>query len=338
MTQLDDWSFPEKKPGGDHSALLVYATPAYQYFAKGLAEFEGYKKGGMERVVFPDGETYLRLTEPVRDRDVVVIGGTIDSAQTMELFDLACGLVNHGANHLTIIVPFFGYSTMERQAKPGEVVTAKNRAILLSSIPRARVCNEIVMIDLHTAGIPHYFENHIRPYHLVNFRLMARIIRELDDQDRLILAGTDAGRAKWIEFLANQLNMPAAFVYKQRLSGTQTEIRGINADVAGKHVVIYDDMIRTGGSLIKAGAAYRDAGAAKITAVTTHGVFPGESYQKVRDSGLFQELIVTDTHPRIHHIQSKEKDNFLAVRSVIPEVAAFLMDRDSWGNEIDLDL
>ncbi|CAM2009196.1 ribose-phosphate diphosphokinase [Acanthopleuribacter pedis] len=337
MNHPEEWPLPET-PATPHTPRLVYSTPNYRYFGDGLAQFDGYQSGGVERVVFPDGEIYMRLTEPVRDRDAVVVGGTINSQETMELFDLACGLVNHGADHLTIIVPFFGYSTMERQAKPGEIVTAKNRAILLSSIPRARVCNEIVMVDLHTAGIPHYFENHIRPYHLVNFRLIANIVRELGDLDQVILAGTDAGRAKWVEFLANQLHIPAAFVYKRRLSGTHTEIAGINADVEGKHVVIYDDMIRTGGSLIKAGQAYREAGAAKITAIATHGVFPGESYQRIRASGLFQELIITDTHPRVHQLHLQEKDDFLVIRSVIPELAAFLLDRDSWGNEIDIDL
>ncbi|CAM2065634.1 Phosphoribosyl pyrophosphate synthase [Sulfidibacter corallicola] len=317
---------------------LVYSTPQYRYFSEKLAQRPNFALGGLERVRFPDGEIYQRLTHPVRDRDAVVVGGTVSSEETMELYDLASGLANHGVDHLTLVVPYFGYATMERKSRSGEIVTAKNRAVLLSSIPRARICNEIVMIDLHTGGIPHYFENHLRPYHLISYKLIAKIVNGLDKSSDLILASTDAGRAKWVAFLANQLGLPAAFVYKRRISGTETEIRGINADVAGKHVVIYDDMIRTGGSLVKAGQAYRDGGAVRITAISTHGLFAGEGLARVRDSGLFDRVIVTDTHPNAIHMAESQKDGFLRVESVIPEVASFLENRENWGDAPEIDV
>ena len=95
-----------------------------------------------------------------------------------------------------------------------------------------------------------------------------------------MLASTDAGRAKWVESLAKDLQVDAAFVYKRRTSGSETEITGVSANVAGQRVVIYDDMIRTGGSLLNAAQVYRDAGAVAIDAIATHGVFPGDSLEK----------------------------------------------------------
>ena len=92
--------------------------------------------------------------------------------------------------------------------------------------------------------------------------------------------------------------MPAAFVYKRRLDGASTEVTGVSAQVAGKRVVIYDDMIRTGGSLMQAAEAYRAAGARTISAIATHGLFPGDSLERIVKSGLFQTIACTDSHPR----------------------------------------
>ena len=319
---------------GDTDSYLVYATSSYHYYLKALCEYEGFESGGLERQVFPDGERLLRLKGPVRDRNIILFGGTIHDHETLELYDLASGLVQHGANKLMMVVPYFGYSTMERAIKKGDIVTGKIRALLLSSIPRARVCNEIVMIDLHTPGIGHYFEGHILPYHIYSKRLIAEVIRNFADYPDVVLASTDAGRAKWVEHLANVLNIEAAFVYKRRLSGEHTSIRGINADVKGRHVVVYDDMIRTGGSLMKAARAYKEAGAKTITAITTHGVFPGESAQKIMESDLFDKVFVTDTHPRALEIGLAFSDDpRFEVHSMIPDLVDFIRNRDDFEDD-----
>jgi len=309
--------------------FLVYAIASYEYYRDLICARPQFGAGHLERVVFPDGERYLRLTDRVRGEDVVIVGGTANDTDTTELFDLACGISHYGANSLTIVLPYFGFSTMERALKPGEIVTAKTRALLLSAIPEARTHNEIILVDLHTAGTEHYFENHLRPFHIYSKRLVAEIVSQQNGfPDGVILASTDAGRAKWVEELANDLGIEAAFVYKRRLSGSETEIRGINADVAGKHVVIYDDMIRTCGSLIKAAAAYKEAGAAEITAVTTHGILPGDSLAALRTCGLFQRIFATDTHPHARELALACDDAFFSVRSMAPDIADFLLRMD----------
>ena len=285
--------------------------------------------GQLERIVFPDGERYQRLTDRVRGEDVLIVGGTPNDMDTLELFDLACGISHYGANSLTLVVPYFGYATMERAIKPGEIITAKTRALMLSAIPEARTHNEIILVDLHTAGTEHYFENHLRPFHIYSRRLVGEIVsQQAGYPDNVVLASTDAGRAKWVEKLANELGIDAAFVYKRRVSGSETKIRGINADVAGKQVVIYDDMIRTGGSLIKAASAYREAGAERITAVTTHGILPGGSLQRIRESGLFTKVFSTDTHPHARELAHGCPDDFFEVRTMADDIADFLLRMD----------
>jgi ribose-phosphate pyrophosphokinase len=298
---------------------LIFTTASYDYLGDAIAGHCDGECGTVERKKFPDGECYQRIVTECADRDVVLVGGTIGEDDTLEVYDLACTLVSSGAYRMTLVIPYFGYSTMERAVKPGEVVTAKTRARLLSAIPQASRGNQVFLLDLHVSAVAHYFEGHIRPVHVYGKRVVMDACRRLGGDD-FVLACTDAGRAKWVESLANDLGVAAAFVYKRRLDGESTQVTGVSAQVAGKRVVIYDDMIRTGGSLINAAAAYREAGAVSIDAVSTHGVLPGDSVDRLRASGLFGKIVVTDSHPRAVALRS----DFLEVASTAEVLAEHL--------------
>jgi len=301
---------------------MVFGTPSYANMQRGLCDTTGWSLAHVETRAFPDGERYQRIEDDVQGRDVVIVGGTVTDEDTLRIYDLACSIAKYGARSLTLVVPYFGYSTMERAVKPGEVVTAKSRARLLSSIPTAHAGNNIVMIDLHAAGLPYYLEGAIRAVHLYARPITLQAIRQLGGAS-FCLASPDAGRTKWVESLANDLGVPGAFILKRRLSGTHTEVTAINADVRGSAVVIYDDMIRSGGTLLKAAAAYLDAGATQVAAVATHGVFPGDALSRLRDSGLLTGVACTDTHPRAQELAA-EGAGFLTVHSVVPLVAECL--------------
>ncbi len=300
---------------------IVLSTRSYAYLAERVVAHAEWPQGEVVRKSFPDGERYQCIATEIADRDVIIVGGTIDDSDTLELYDLATTAVRAGAYRLTLVIPYFGYSTMERAVKPGEVVTAKSRARLLSSIPEASRGNQVFLLDLHVATIAHYFEGAIRPVHVYGKPIVMEAARRLGG-DGFVLACTDAGRAKWVESLANDLGVAAAFVYKRRLDGATTEVSGVSAQVAGKRVVIYDDMIRTGGSLINAARAYKDAGASAIDAIATHGVLPGDSIEKIRATGLFGRVVVTDSHPRAH----AQASDFLQVESVAPLLVEHLRD------------
>jgi ribose-phosphate pyrophosphokinase len=272
----------------------------------GLARSLGAECGEIERQTFPDGEHYMRLCTSVLGRRVILVGGTVTDTDTLELYDLASAIVKYGARSLSLVVPYFGYATMERAVKTGEVVTAKTRARLLSSIPNGDAPNRIVLFDVHTEGLPYYFEGTIVPVHVYGKPIVTALIDELTGGDRqnLVLACTDAGRAKWVQSLANDMGVFASFVFKRRLSGEETSITAVSAQVENKTVVIYDDMIRTGGSLLQAAKAYRDAGATEIYAVTTHGLLPGDSLGKIERSGLLKRLACTDSVPHARTLAS----------------------------------
>lgn len=291
---------------------LMYATAAYEYLRDDMLRLGGFEPGVIARRSFPDGERYLRLETDCADRDVILLGGTISESDTLEIFDLACGIIKYGARRLTLVIPFYGYATMERATRPREIVTAKSRARLLSAIPTAAMGNRVIAVDLHVGAIMHYFEGGIRPVHVYAKPIIETEALRLADGDDFVLGCTDAGRAKWVESLANDMKVTAAFVYKRRLDGERTEVTGVSAHVRDRQVVIYDDMIRTGGSLMGAARAYREAGARRITAIATHGLFPGDALARIADSGLFDALVCTDTHPRARALASP----FLRVASV----------------------
>src|SRR5262249_24530832 len=142
-------------------AVLV-STVASLPFATRLAARLGVPITGVERQHFPDGESYLRFDVAERfallNQHVVIVGATESGASIDEVYRLGCAAGKHGANSLVLVIPFFGYSTMERAVRPGEVVTAKTVARQLSAIPRARNGNHVLLMDLHSAGIAHYFE------------------------------------------------------------------------------------------------------------------------------------------------------------------------------------
>ncbi len=294
----------------------MFAIENYEQLAAELARLSDAHSGVVIRDRFPDGEHYLRVDGEVNDRHVVLVGGTVDHDATLELYDLACAIVESGAATLTLVVPYFGYSTMERAVHPGEAVMAKNRARVLSSIPRAKLGNQILLLDLHSEGIPHYFEGTIRPFHVYAKPVIQQLARELGGPS-FVLGSTDAGRAKWVESLANDLRVPAAFVYKRRLSGETTEVTAVSTSLSGETVVVYDDMIRSGSSLINAGRAYREAGAGRLIAIATHGVFADDGAARIRESGLFEQVAVTDSHPNA-------RQEGVIVRSVAPLFAAYV--------------
>ncbi len=177
---------------------LVFTTAAYDYLGRAIAAANQWEIGAIARREFPDGEHYRRIDTDPEDRDVILVGGTIDDAATLELYDLACGLVSGGAYRLRMVIPFFGYATMERSIRAGEIVTAKTRARMLSSIPMASRGTQVFLLDLHVEAVAHYFEGELRPVHVSARSLVTAAARRLGGAD-FVIACTDAGRAKWVE-------------------------------------------------------------------------------------------------------------------------------------------
>lgn len=291
---------------------LLFAITGYEYLAEKVLALSTCERGEIEVSHFTDGERYQRILSNVEGREVLLIGGTVSDSATLELYDLASSLVSYGADSLTLVIPYFGYSTMERAVKPGEIVTAKTRARLLSAIPKSNRGNKVMLFDLHSEGIQYYFEQDLYPVHVYCKDIVIEAATRYGG-DNFVMASTDAGRAKWVESLANDMGVNAAFILKRRLKGDQTEVSAINADVAGKTVIIYDDMIRSGGSIVNAALTYKNAGAGDVYVITTHGLFVNDGIGKLKACGAIKKLICTDTHVNCKDL---EGDDFVEVKTV----------------------
>ncbi len=292
---------------------LLLSTERYAFMAPRIAAHDGFEEGAVETRRFPDGERYRRVLAEVAGRDVVLVGGTTSEVDTLDLYDLACTLASDGARSLIVVVPFLGYSTMERAVKPGEVVAARTRAWLLSTIPAPPGGLRLVLLDLHTTGELNYFAPHLRPVHLTATPVLLDRIRAFGGDD-FVVASADAGGVKHVEALARALGVETAFVFKRRIDARHTEVTSVAARVEGRRVVIYDDMVRTGASLLGAAKAYRDAGAVHVSAVVTHGVLPNDTLARLEQDAALDALGCTDSHPRAAELSGTTP--FLHVDSV----------------------
>ncbi len=277
---------------------LLFTIPSYEYMRSSFLAAGDFEVGAIDRKIFPDGERYLRLAADSRGRDVVLLGGTPSDLDALEVYDLGYAISRAGAHSLSLVMPYFGYATMERAVRPGEVVTAKTRARLISAIPACDGGMRVILFDLHTDGIEFYFDDSHVTHHLYGAPLITAAIRRHMGDRPFVLGATDAGRAKWVQSLAATLGVEPAFVYKRRdPESGGVGITGINADVRGQEVVVYDDMIRTGSSLLQAGRAYLAAGATAVHAIASHLVLPPGSLEKLRGAGVFKSILGTDSHP-----------------------------------------
>jgi ribose-phosphate pyrophosphokinase len=307
--------------------VTLLSTISSRPFAERLVGQLGVAIAEVERQDFPDGEHYLRLglADPfaLLGRHLVIVGATDSSTSLEELYRLGATAVKDGIRSLILVIPYFGYSTMERAVRPGEAVTAKIIARQLSNIPRATRGNWVLLMDLHSAGIVHYFEGDTVALELYAESCLVPAIEQLN-LPSLCLASTDMGRAKWVEKFANRLHAPVALIHKKRLSGSETRVAAVVGDVAGRDVVIFDDMIRSGSSLLQAAEAYTRAGAASVSAAATHLVLPAGSIERLEASPLVR-IIGTDTHPHYRLVEGRPRFSVVSVAGLFADVVRKLI-------------
>ncbi len=280
---------------------VVQSTEASEYLAKLIAEQLDCNIMPIERKTFGDAEKYLRIGSKNHNElmglSSIFVGSTHSDEDFLELHRVGCGLASKGVKRRVFSIPFFGYSTMERADKPGEVVTAKTNARILSSIPNTGMGNAFIMMDLHVQGLVDYFEGDCLRSEVRAQPYLVKAIEQLGYED-FVFGTADIGRAKAVRKLANNFKMKKIVVVDKVRDGEQTEVEYVIGDVRGKKVIIYDDMIRGGGSAIKAAKAYIDAGATEVILVVTHLAFNDvDAIERIADSPYVKTVIGTNSHP-----------------------------------------
>jgi ribose-phosphate pyrophosphokinase len=240
---------------------------------------------------FADGECSVEFLENIRGEDVFIVQSTSAPVNDnlMELLVMIDAARRSSANRITAVIPYFGYARQDRKSASRTPITAKLVANLLTEAGADR----ILTMDLHAGQIQGFFD--IPVDDLTSRVDFAKDIkRNIDVTEGTVFVSPDAGGVVRARKFADMFGGDIAIVDKRRPAAGKSEVMNLIGEVKGKHAILVDDMVDSGGTLCNAAKAIMDSGALSVRAYITHGVLTGEACQKVEKSVL-QELVVTDT-------------------------------------------
>ena len=242
---------------------------------------------------FADSEVHVEIKDNVRGEDVFVIQSTSCPANDnlMELLVMIDALSRASASRITAVIPYFGYARQDRKAGPRTPISAKLVANLITTAGADRV----LTIDLHAGQIQGFFD--IPTDNLYAVKVMERHIRETYPKTvDLCVVSPDVGGVVRARSLSKRLgDVPLAIVDKRRERAGQSEVMNIIGEVDGLHCVLFDDIVDSGGTLVNAATALRQAGAASAAAYVTHGVLSARAVERIEASEALDRLVITDS-------------------------------------------
>lgn len=297
----------------DLDDLRILSGNANPALGRAIAHCLGVPLSRMDVGRFSDGEIWVRIEESVRGDDVFVIQPTCPptAENLMELLIILDALKRASARRTTAVIPYYGYARQEKKIKPREPISAKLVADLISVAGADR----ILTVDLHVQSIQGFFD--IPVDHLPAGPILADdlVSRSFAGQDTVVVS-PDVGGVGTAKALADRLNSPLAIIVKRRPEVNQVEILEVIGELEGRRVVLIDDIIDTGRSIVSAARAVAMRGAAEIRAYATHAVFSGDCVQLLEDSPI-AEVVVTDTIP----VPEEKRIAKVRVLSVAPILA-----------------
>ncbi len=277
--------------------LMLVSGRANPGLAARIASKLGVELGGMTLRTFSNGEVYCRYQESVRGADVFIVQPTCGNSDSglsandamMELLVMIDAAVGGSAHRVIAVTPWYGYSRQDKKSAPREPISARLVARMLESAGIDR----ILTMDLHQGQIQGFFQKPCD--HMTAMFMLTQYFADLNLQD-LVIVAPDAGRVKLNKRFAAKLGADLAILNKDRPDQQVAEISYVIGDVAGKTAVLVDDIIDTAGTLKAAARAVHDAGAKRVYAAATHGVFSGNAWQNLAAADL-EQIVVTDTIP-----------------------------------------
>ncbi|MCS7131714.1 MAG: ribose-phosphate diphosphokinase [Hadesarchaea archaeon] len=285
--------------------MLVISGSASRKLASRVAKALSCPLVEPERSTFPDGESYLRIDREVKGEHAVIVQSTCRPVNDnyIELFLLLDAAKDLGAKRVTAVVPYLGYARQDKRFKPGEAVSVRTMCKL---IERAGA-DDLLTVDIHEEEIMTNFA--IPAYNLTAMPLLGRHLSKLELRDPVVLA-PDQGALRHARRAAAEFMADHDYLEKTRLTSTKVKVGPKRLDVARRDVVIVDDIISTGGTVIEAIRILKRQGARRIYAACTHPVLVGDAMRRILAAGA-KAIIATDT---IEH-----KTSVVSVAPVIAE-------------------
>jgi ribose-phosphate pyrophosphokinase len=292
------------------SEIKILAGNSSKELAQKIADYIGVPLAQCEVGKFSDGEISVNITETVRGCDVFVIQSTNNPVNDnlMELLIMIDALKRASAGRITAVMPYYGYARQDRKAKSRDPITAK----LVANLITAAGADRVLTMDLHAAQIQGYFD--IPLDHLQGGKILADYFNRKQIED-LVVVSPDLGSVTRSRKFANTLNgdVPIAIIDKRRPKANVCEVMNIIGEVAGKNVILLDDMIDTAGTIVNAANALKEYGAKDVYACCTHGVLSGPAIERIQNSAI-DELIVLDTI----ELPEEKKIDKIQIKTVAP--------------------
>ncbi len=271
--------------------MKIFTGTAHPKLAQAIADGLGIPLGKAHINRFPDGETWVKILENVRGRDVFVVQPTCHppNENIMELLIMIDALRRASAARITAVLPFYGYARQDRKDQPRVPITAK----LVANLLVAAGTNRVLTMDLHAQQLQGFFD--IPVDHLYAAPVIAKYL--IDKKlTNLVVVSPDTGGLKMAHAYSETLKAGLAIVAKQRKGPSDVEALTMVGDVKGCNCVLVDDLATTAGTLTSAARILKENGADNIFAAVSHAVLTDVGIERLKAS-VIKELVVTDTVP-----------------------------------------
>ena len=303
---------------------LILSGNAHSSLAKEISEYIGQSLTKAEVFKFNNDNTFVRILENVRERDVFIIQPTSFPVNDniMELLIMIDAAKRASAGRITAVMPYFSYARTDKKDQPRVPITGRLIADLITTAGADRV----MLMDLHAGQVQGFFSSTVDE--LTALPILARYFFD-KKIDNIVVVSPDTGGTKRARDFASKLRAPLAIIEKRRIGNKDTvESLNIIGSVDGMTAIVFDDEINTGGTMISAGEILIKNGAEQVYVSATHGIFPNDSLKKLLDSSDIKEIVVTNTLP----IEYKhDKLTVLSISELIGEAIKRINRGDSVG-------
>jgi len=301
VSTLEDRPHAESSIPQDYTKrLMVFGGRASGTLAAAIAQRLDLDLGQVDLRTFSNGEVYCRYSESIRGADVFIVQSTAANAKAgmtpndalMELLCMIDAAQGASAHRIIAVMPWYGYARQDKKSQPREPISARVVAKTLEEIGTDRV----LTMDLHAGQVQGFFQ--VPVDHMTAMPMLTQWFIDQQFDEDLVIVSPDAGRVKVARNFARKVGCHWAVMEKDRPKQQVAKMGYVVGDVEGKTAVLVDDMIDTAGTLCAAAETVLEAGAARVIACATHGVFSGPAFERLPyENSKIERIVVTDTIP-----------------------------------------
>jgi ribose-phosphate pyrophosphokinase len=293
--------------------LMLFSGRSNPELAQHIAENLDIELGNVTLKTFANGETYCRYEESVRGADMFIVQTACDPVDRnlVELLIMINAARLASVRRITAVIPWYFYARQDKKSRPREPISAR----LIADMLQAAGADRVLTMDLHAGQVQGFF--HIPVDHMTAVPLFAQYVRDLNLQEPLAAVSPDTGRTKLAGKFAEMIDGDLVVLNKERPEQQVARVTTVIGDVEGKIAVMTDDIVDTAGTLVAGATALKEAGALKVYACATHGLFNGPALERIASSEI-DRLVVTDTVP-VDPLSKPDNVEILTVAGILAD-------------------